>query len=276
MDDKTKKLIETLMKRPIAFQRIFKTITGTTNAALFLSQAWYWKDRASITINKKSGWFYKTAQEWEEETGLTRREQENARRICRDRGLIEEKLKRANKHATRHFWVNTKRITELIEHVPSLHQTAKLGKANKALPSLHQTANLLDSPKPPIYLTENTRDYPSNGKGIFKIWNDMPERYHPYFQACTNKPISLPEPADEKEIKAWLETFNEWIKKGFTPDQVINAARWARKNNKAIARPGSLTWLLNDQHSRKNGQEDYAKDTSESILEKLAKNQRRK
>lgn len=276
MDDQAKQLTETLMKRPIAFQPIFKTITGNTNAALFLSQAWYWKDKANITINNKPGWFYKSAQEWEEETQLTRREQENARRICREKGFIEEKLKRANKHATCHFRVNTNRIYEEIERVSSLHESAKLESMKNKSPSLHQSAKLLDCTKAPNYLTEITRDYLPHGKGSFKTWKDAPQIYHPYFNACISKPIALHEPVSVREIKAWLETFNEWIRKGYIPEQVIEAARRARKDKKAIARPGSLTWLLNDNYSHKNGKEDHHKDTGETMLEKLAKNQRSK
>ena len=141
--------------------------------------------------------------------------------------------------------------------------------------SSQPTLKILVCTKAPNYLTEITRDYPTKRRGNFKSWNDTPEAFHPYFQACINKPIALPEPTTRKEINAWLETFNEWITKGFAPDQAVAAARWARKNNKAIARPGSLTWILNDQHSRKNGQEDHAKGNSESIIEKLARNQRR-
>lgn len=283
MDNSTIELLEKVMDKPIAFHRIFKTITGTTNAALFLSQAWYWSKNK--TVASRQGWFYKTALDWEEETGLTRREQINARRLCREVGLIEEKLKKIYSyekdqkgksygHATLHFRVNKNRVYELIESTNlknfSLHQSAKLRR-------LTQSAKLLvDLPKAQNYLTEITRDYPTRQKGNFKNWKDTPEAFHPYFQACTNKPISLPEPTTQKEIKLWLETFDEWITKGFTPDQVVAAARLARKRDKAIARPGSLTWLLNDQHSRKNGLEDHSKSNSESILEKLAKNQRRK
>lgn len=52
-----------------------------------LSQAWYWKDRTA----DPAGWFYKTQKEWQEETGLTRYEQETARRALRERGFLEEK-----------------------------------------------------------------------------------------------------------------------------------------------------------------------------------------
>jgi hypothetical protein len=52
-----------------------------------LSQGLYWAERA-----KGDGWFYKSREEWKAETGLTRDEQETARRKLRDRGLPRERL----------------------------------------------------------------------------------------------------------------------------------------------------------------------------------------
>lgn len=68
--------LDDALDRPIAFNPAFKRLTGSTVAALMLSQAWYWSKRTS----DESGWFYKTVEEWEEETGLTRSEQETARK----------------------------------------------------------------------------------------------------------------------------------------------------------------------------------------------------
>ena len=54
-----------------------------------LSQAVYWSRRT----NEDSGWFYKTQAEWEEETGLTRSEQETARsKLCKI-GVLQERKK---------------------------------------------------------------------------------------------------------------------------------------------------------------------------------------
>jgi hypothetical protein len=80
-------IIDILSERVVAFQRIFVRITGTINAALFLSQAMYWSGKSK----SKTDWFYKTHSEWEEETGLTRCEQDNARKILRLKGILEEK-----------------------------------------------------------------------------------------------------------------------------------------------------------------------------------------
>ena len=67
-----------LLDRPIAYHRCFVTITGSVKAAIMLSQAMYWQARAK----QKNGYWYKSAEEWEEETGLTRHEQQTARKDC--------------------------------------------------------------------------------------------------------------------------------------------------------------------------------------------------
>lgn len=73
------------MDRPIAFHRAFVPFAGVTGA-LFLSQALYWTKRTS----DPDGWFYKTASDWEQETGLTRREQETVRKRLISLGILKE------------------------------------------------------------------------------------------------------------------------------------------------------------------------------------------
>lgn len=74
------------LDRPIAFQRAFVNLGAGITGALMLSQAVYWDKRT----NDPQGWFYKTQQEWEEETGLTRYEQEGARKKLKSMGILEE------------------------------------------------------------------------------------------------------------------------------------------------------------------------------------------
>jgi len=73
------------LDRPIAFHRSFVPFAGITGA-LLLSQFIYWQNRTT----SPDGFFYKSARECEEETGLTTREQETARRRLRDIGILEE------------------------------------------------------------------------------------------------------------------------------------------------------------------------------------------
>jgi hypothetical protein len=92
-----------ILDRPIAFQRSFVRLTGSINAALFLSQSMYWANRTG-----EDGWFYKTQKDWEEETGLTRREQETARKILKEKGILEEKL--CGVPATLNFRINRDKL----------------------------------------------------------------------------------------------------------------------------------------------------------------------
>ncbi len=75
-----------LLDRPIAFQRSFIRLEMGVTAALFLSQLTYWTNRTT-----DDGWVYKTQDEWEEETGLSRYEQEGARKKLRGLGVLLER-----------------------------------------------------------------------------------------------------------------------------------------------------------------------------------------
>ena len=81
-----------LLDRPVAFHRPLADIRLPDGsrlgvlAALMLSQALYWTART----DDPEGWFWKTREEWYEETGLSRREQETARRRLRQSGFWHE------------------------------------------------------------------------------------------------------------------------------------------------------------------------------------------
>ena len=72
----------------VTFHRAFVDLGGSINAALMLSNAIYWTHRLPP---ERDGWFYKTKEEWEAETGLTREQQDKARGQLVERGLIETK-----------------------------------------------------------------------------------------------------------------------------------------------------------------------------------------
>lgn len=82
----THSVLRVLLSRPIAFHRPLAEITGSVTAGLMLSQALYWNERT----DNPDGWFYKSQPEWEEETTLSRREQESARTRLRQCGFWQE------------------------------------------------------------------------------------------------------------------------------------------------------------------------------------------
>lgn len=97
-----------LLDRPIAFHRPFVRIGAGITGAVMLSQAVYWSRRTSDA----DGWFYKSQIEWEEETGLTRYEQEGARKALGRIGVLEEQ--RAGVPARLYYRVNAKALRAIL------------------------------------------------------------------------------------------------------------------------------------------------------------------
>jgi len=111
-----------LLDEPIVFHRAYVPVAGGITAALFLSYAGY----AYESIPKDSnGWFTRTQAEWERDTGLTRREQETARRQLRERGLLEER--RVGMPAVLWFRVNWRRLGEALEQKAAENWSERLG-----------------------------------------------------------------------------------------------------------------------------------------------------
>ena len=77
-----------ILDRPIAFHRRFVSLTGSVNAALMLSQAVYWQKK-----NKDGDWWFQTREKWTDETGMTRDEQETARKKLRECSFWKEELR---------------------------------------------------------------------------------------------------------------------------------------------------------------------------------------
>ena len=57
-------------------------------AALFLGHALYWSRHLARTQPKRNGWFFMTARQWEQATGLTTREQASVRELLVERNLL--------------------------------------------------------------------------------------------------------------------------------------------------------------------------------------------
>jgi hypothetical protein len=98
-----------IFDEPIVFQRAYVSLTGSAVAALFLSYAIYTTDRLP---KDAEGWFRKTGDEWKAETGLTRFEQQTARRILRELDVLIER--RAGLPAELWFKIRIDRILELL------------------------------------------------------------------------------------------------------------------------------------------------------------------
>lgn len=95
--------------RTISYKTDLAHMTGSVTAGLLLSQFWYW---TNILPPDREGWFYKTAEEMQSETGMGRTEAEGARKKLRDLGLVTEE--RRGVPAKLWYRINKVRLNELL------------------------------------------------------------------------------------------------------------------------------------------------------------------
>ncbi|OGM18803.1 hypothetical protein A2686_02070 [Candidatus Woesebacteria bacterium RIFCSPHIGHO2_01_FULL_38_10] len=102
-----KKLLEVLSIKPIAFNPLLAKAIGSVKAGLLLSQLLYWWGKG-----QNPEWIYKTIDEIEEETALSRYEQDGAIQKIKNLKLVE--VKRKGIPAKRHFKLNLGNISKLV------------------------------------------------------------------------------------------------------------------------------------------------------------------
>lgn len=127
----------TSIGRANAYYPNLTKVTKSTKATLFLSQLCYWEGKQQDTRNH---WIYKSAEEMELETGLTRREQEGARKILKELGILEEMYARIPR--TLHFRVNFDVLERLWQEYQdeAMHEMDKLISQDEPM---HKTVNLM-------------------------------------------------------------------------------------------------------------------------------------
>jgi hypothetical protein len=104
-------IIWPLLGRHIAFHRRLVDLTASVKAALLLSQAIYWT-RHGRDLADRGGWFFKTAEQWSWETGLSAKEQATARDILRELAILHEQ--RIGIPAKLHFRVGIEQLGALL------------------------------------------------------------------------------------------------------------------------------------------------------------------
>jgi hypothetical protein len=102
-------VIQLLGERPIAFNPILGRVAKSASAGLFLSQLLYWCDKGA-----NRDWIYKTIKEVQEETCLTRSEQDRAIKIWKRLDVLEVKLRGIPRR--RFFHVNKEKLIKLLEN----------------------------------------------------------------------------------------------------------------------------------------------------------------
>lgn len=141
--------LKAMLGHPVAFHAILARICDSATAGLMLSQALYW----SRIKEDGDGWFFKSQGQWEEETCLSRWEQETARKRLRNLGFWDEELRGVP--ATLYFRIDLEKLAQAIEqHV----NRDKRSLAESAKPDW-QTAPNKDRGNRPTSAAERAQPY---------------------------------------------------------------------------------------------------------------------
>jgi hypothetical protein len=124
--------------RPIAYHASLARALKSVTAGILLSQLLYWMERGG---SDEDGWIWKTRDELEEETALTRTEQETARKVLVKAGVMEEKLRGVP--ARMHFRITEVHMERLIELLTSgIPESEKREPEAAAVPPSQLAGNL--------------------------------------------------------------------------------------------------------------------------------------
>lgn len=98
--------------RPISYSSNLAQIVKSVKAAILLSQMIYWTKKG-VEVKANDGWFRKQAEHWTIETGLTRHEQDTARKLLVELSFLEirHKIREGKKgHGEVHYRLNLEKI----------------------------------------------------------------------------------------------------------------------------------------------------------------------
>nr|DAN36671.1 MAG TPA: hypothetical protein [Caudoviricetes sp.] len=93
--------------RAIAYRPNLARLFGGVVAEIFFEQIFYWQDKADPVLG-----VYKTQEELEIETGLSRKEQETARKLLREKGVLIETHKRLEHRM--YYKIDCEKLDELL------------------------------------------------------------------------------------------------------------------------------------------------------------------
>jgi hypothetical protein len=187
--------ITDLLDRPIAYHRIFVTLTGSVKAAILLSQAMYWQKRAK----QSDGWWYKTAEEWTEETGLTRHEQDTAREACKN--YLKTDLRDA---PARLYWhVDDERLSADLFAVNGQSSLTKIGKLDSRNSSnINKNAETTTETTTPAAKKTDETPAEYNAELFRGDYRDYPEHLWEYARVLRDTwMFRLPEKPHKKKSK---------------------------------------------------------------------------
>lgn len=157
---KSRPTFDQLVMRRVAYNPALARLIGLNEAILFY-QLYFWSDKTA----RKDGWFYKSKEELEDETALTRFQQDQAKCRLKAMGYIDYKVMRANGSPTLHYRVDYGKVRNLLFQTLETSDLETLESGVSITESTQEsTTETLDGPMVKELFDEFWSQYP-NKKG---------------------------------------------------------------------------------------------------------------
>lgn len=140
--------------KPIAYYNGLAKPLGGAKVAIFFSQLFYWMDKTDNPLG-----VYKTQEEWEQETGLSRREQETARKKLRELGILIETNKRLEHRL--YYRIDCEKLNEFMEELIAKNKEVGqcMKEASRNVQNVSPEMYESDIPTAPFAHSFFSRDY---------------------------------------------------------------------------------------------------------------------
>jgi len=216
-----------VLGKPVSFYPLFSHIfSGNVNAALFLSNFMYWEGKQ----HDDNGWIYKNQTAIYNETGLSRYQQESARKILRSYNVMQEA--RRGQPAKLYYKFDWEAVNKIVND----HLSGEVVEKGEKEPSyIYRMREVFDK-----YYQKHSKGVKfdwSNKRKSKKHWGALKNIYHSLYDAIARKKlikVGIKEPTDlqieevevtEDEV---INTFDlilsrmpEWyVKHAFTPFEI--------------------------------------------------------
>lgn len=181
----------------LTIPRVFVSMTGSLEAALFLSQCLYWSERT----DDPDGWFWKRAEHWQAELSLSEYQVRKARKILAPFGL-ETDLRTVNNTPTLFYRIDGDQLYKCILQFlqNASRENSEMHSAESA-GSTYTETTVKDheaESEPPAPVTANISLTAPTGasRDMAPIRAGMPVNKRPDAPKVQPRPIKQPLPAD--------------------------------------------------------------------------------
>jgi hypothetical protein len=169
---------EPTLDRPVAYHPCFMPVTTKEPlGALYLSQAWFWRDKGK----KADGWVYKTWWDTFLETGLSQKQQSRIRKILVSKSWWQEKVEKVGSVPTYHYRIDRIGLMAEIHTISEKARKEEREFSESAQREFSESAQREFSESAQREFSESAqREFSESAQREFSLYKDTENTYREY------------------------------------------------------------------------------------------------